>query len=116
FFFVNRRFVKSGYLHHAVINAYEGLLKEGMQPGYFIFLELDPKSIDINIHPTKTEVKFEDEHTIYALLRSAVKHSLGQFNIVPILDFERDSTLDTPYSYKNRPPVLPKVEVDKNFN
>lgn len=116
FFFVNQRFIKSGYLHHAVVNAFEGLLKEGAQPGYFIFLEVDPKTIDVNIHPTKTEIKFEDEQTLYALLRSAIKHSLGQFNLVPVLDFERDQTLDTPYSYKDKTPVIPRIEVDKNFN
>jgi len=116
FFFVNDRFIKSGYLHHAVLAAFEGLLKEGMQPGYFLFLQVDPKSIDINIHPTKTEVKFEDEHALYAMLRAAVKHSLGQFNVAPVLDFDRDKNLDTPYEYKNRPVGIPQVEVDKDFN
>ncbi|HLU51902.1 MAG TPA: DNA mismatch repair endonuclease MutL, partial [Flavobacteriaceae bacterium] len=116
FFFANNRFIKSGYLHHAVMNAFEGLLKEGMQPGYFIYLELNPATIDVNIHPTKTEIKFEDEHTIYALLRSAVKHSLGQFNITPVLDFERDNNLETPYAYKDKTPVFPQIEVDKDFN
>ncbi|GGD92594.1 DNA mismatch repair endonuclease MutL [Planktosalinus lacus] len=116
FFFVNNRFIKNGYLHHAVLAAFEGLLKEGSQPGYFLFLEVDTKSIDINIHPTKTEVKFDDEHTLYAMLRSAVKHSLGQFSVTPVLDFERDKNLDTPYDYKNKPVGIPQIEVDKNFN
>ncbi len=116
FFFVNNRFIKNGYLHHAVLAAFEGLLKEGSQPGYFLFLEVDTKSIDINIHPTKTEVKFDDEHTLYAMLRSAVKHSLGQFSVAPVLDFERDKNLDTPYDYKNKPVGIPQIEVDKNFN
>ncbi len=116
FFFVNDRFIKSGYLHHSVLASFEGLLKESMQPGYFLFLKVDPKSIDINIHPTKTEVKFEDEHTLYAMLRAAVKHSLGQFNVAPVLDFDRDKNLDTPYEYKNKPIGIPQVEVDKDFN
>lgn len=116
FFFVNNRFIKSGYLHHAVISAFEGLLKDGMQPGYFLFLDVDPQTIDINIHPTKTEVKFEDEHMLYAMLRSAVKHSLGQFNVAPVLDFERDKTMDTPYDYINKTPGIPQIEVDKDFN
>lgn len=116
FFFVNNRFIKSGYLHHAVISAFEGLLKEGMQPGYFIYLEVDPKTIDINIHPTKTEVKFEDEHSLYAMLRSSIKHSLGQFNVAPVLDFDRDKTLDTPYDYVKKTPNIPHIEVDKDFN
>src|SRR5690606_16822558 len=76
FFFVNDRFIKSPYLHHAVLSAFEGLIKQGTHPGYFLYLEVDPGSIDINIHPTKTEVKFDDEHTLYAILRSTVKHSL----------------------------------------
>jgi DNA mismatch repair protein MutL len=79
-------------------------------------LEVDPKTIDINIHPTKTEVKFDDEHTLYAILRSAVKHSLGQFNIAPVLDFERDNALDTPYSFKDKQVLTPQIEVDRSFN
>jgi DNA mismatch repair protein MutL len=79
-------------------------------------LTVDPGSIDINIHPTKTEVKFDDEHTLYAILRSTVKHSLGQFNVVPALDFEHDQNLETPYSYKNRGALQPKVTVDSGFN
>lgn len=116
FFFVNNRFVKNSYLHHAVSSAFEGLLKPGYLPGYFIFLEVNPSSIDINIHPTKTEVKFDEEQSMYAILRSTVKHSLGQFNVAPVLDFDRDANLDTPYSYKSKSPELPAVEVDANFN
>ena len=116
FFFVNDRFIKSSYLHHAVVSAFEGLIKQEYVPGYFIFLELDPSSIDVNIHPTKTEVKFEDEHTLYAFLRSAVRHSLGQFNVTPVLDFERDRNLDTPYNYKDKDAGLPQITVDSSFN
>ncbi|CAM3371138.1 DNA mismatch repair protein MutL [Flavobacterium longum] len=116
FFFVNNRFIKSGYLHHAIMSAYEGLLKDGCQPGYFIYLSVPPQSIDINIHPTKTEIKFDDEHALYAYLRSSVKHSLGQFNVAPVLDFERDANLDTPYDYQYKQAVLPTVEVDGAFN
>ena len=116
FFFVNNRFIKSPYLNHAVTAAFEGLLKEKNHPGYFLYLSVDPKSIDINIHPTKTEIKFDDEHALYAILRSAIKHSLGQFNVAPVLDFERDSNLDTPYDYKNKDAEVPKIEVDRNFN
>ncbi|SHF92688.1 DNA mismatch repair protein MutL [Salegentibacter echinorum] len=116
FFFVNNRFVKSPYLNHAVVSAFEGLLKDKSHPSYFLFLKVDPKSIDINIHPTKTEIKFDDEHALYAILRSAIKHSLGQFNVAPVLDFDRDSNLDTPYEYKNKSAEVPGVEVDRNFN
>ncbi|MCK5441791.1 MAG: DNA mismatch repair endonuclease MutL [Maribacter sp.] len=116
FFFVNDRFIKSPYLHHAITSAFEGLVKPDSYPGYFLYLEVDPSSIDINIHPTKTEVKFDDEHTLYAILRSTVKHSLGQFNVVPALDFEQNQNLETPYDYKNKSILQPKVTVDKEFN
>lgn len=116
FFFVNNRFIKSPYLNHAVVASFEGLLKDRNYPGYFLYLEVDPKSIDINIHPTKTEIKFDDEHALYAILKSSIKHSLGQFNVAPILDFERDSELDTPYDYKNKEIGTPQIEVDRNFN
>lgn len=116
FFFVNNRFIKSAYLNHAINAAYDGLLRDGNQPAYFLNLTVDPKSIDINIHPTKTEIKFDDEHTLYAILRSSVKHSLGQFNIAPVLDFEYDTNLDTPYDFKNKNASTPTVEVDRDFN
>lgn len=116
YFFVNNRFIKSHYLHYAVLAAFEGLIKPGTHPGYFLNLEVDPSSIDINIHPTKTEVKFDDEQTLYAILRSTIKHSLGQFNVAPTLDFDHDSNLQTPYEYKNKNAVLPKVTVDSTFN
>ncbi len=116
FFFANNRYIKSPYLHHAVVAAFEGLIKTDMHPGYFLYLEVDPSSIDINIHPTKTEVKFDDENTLYAILRSTIKHSLGQFNVAPVLDFDHDPNLDTPYAYKEKDAVLPKVTVDASFN
>ena len=116
FFFVNDRFIKSAYLHHAVLSAFEGLIKDGTHPGYFLFLDVEPKSIDINIHPTKTEIKFDDEHAMYAMLRSTVKHSLGQFSIAPVLDFNRDAGFDTPYEYSKKSASVPTIEVDKDYN
>ena len=116
FFFVNNRFIKSGYLHHAVMAAYDGLLSAGAQPSYFLYLDVPPHTIDINIHPTKTEIKFDDEHALYAILRSAIKHSLGQFNVAPVLDFERDPNLDTPYQYQNKEAAFPTIQVDRSFN
>ncbi len=116
FFFVNNRFIKSGYLHHAVMAAYEGLLKDGAQPSYFLYLDVPPHTIDINIHPTKTEIKFDDEHALYAILRSSIKHSLGQFNVAPILDFDRDPNLDTPYQYQNKDAAYPTIQVDRSYN
>jgi DNA mismatch repair protein MutL len=116
FFFVNDRFIKSGYLHHAVMAAYDGILKEGAQPSYFLYLQVPPNTIDINIHPTKTEIKFDDESALYAILRASIKHSLGQFNVAPVLDFERDANLDTPYHYKNLGGSTPTIQVDGAFN
>jgi DNA mismatch repair protein MutL len=116
FFLVNDRFIKSSFLHHAVMSAYEGLLKDANQPSYFLYLQVPTHTIDINIHPTKTEVKFDDEQALYAILRSAVKHSLGMFNVAPVLDFDRDATLDTPYAYKDIKSDVPLIQVDSTFN
>jgi DNA mismatch repair protein MutL len=90
YFFVNNRYIKSNYLHHAVANAFEGLMPTDMHPFYVLFLEIDPSHIDINVHPTKTEIKFDDERTVYAVIRSAVKQALGAHNVVPTLDFNMD--------------------------
>jgi DNA mismatch repair protein MutL len=116
FFFVNDRFIKSPYLHHAVMAAYEGILKDGSQPSYYLYLTVPPNTIDINIHPTKTEIKFDNESAMYAILRASIKHSLGQFNVAPVLDFERDANLDTPYHYKNLDAEVPTIQIDTNFN
>jgi DNA mismatch repair protein MutL len=116
FFFVNDRYIKNSYLHHAINQAFDGLLKPKTHPSYFIYLDIDAKHIDINIHPTKTEIKFDDEYSIYSILRSAVKHSLGQFNVAPVLDFNKDKSMDTAYSSHKAFAKLPKVEVDRNFN
>ncbi|MBF7090537.1 DNA mismatch repair endonuclease MutL [Flavobacterium sp. ALJ2] len=116
FFFVNDRFIKSSYLHHAVMAAYEGILKDGAQPSYFLYLSVPPNTIDINIHPTKTEIKFDDEQALYAILRASIKHSLGQFNVAPVLDFDRDANLDTPYHYKDLEGETPTIQVDGTFN
>jgi len=116
FFFVNDRFIKSSYLNHAITAAFEGLLQDRAHPGYFLYLQVDPKTIDINIHPTKTEIKFDNEHDLYAIIKSTIKHSLGQFQIAPVLDFQRDASMDTPYSYKNKNVGSPAIEVDRSFN
>jgi len=117
FFFVNNRFIKHNYLNHAVLNAFEGLIPPGSYPAYYLFLEVPPQSLDVNIHPTKTEVKFDNERDLYAIIRSTVKHSLGQYNVSPSLDFERDAGLDTPYAYKDKSTVKsPSIQVDKDFN
>jgi len=116
FFFVNDRFIKSSYLNHAITAAFEGLLQDRAHPGYFLYLQVDPKSIDINIHPTKTEIKFDNEHDLYAIIKSTIKHSLGQFQIAPVLDFQRDASMDTPYAYKSKNVGSPTIEVDRSFN
>jgi len=90
FFFANNRFIKSGYLNHAVTTAFEGLLQEGTFPFYTLFIEIDPKHIDINVHPTKTEIKFDDERTVYAIVKAAVRQALGTHNIAPAIDFNQD--------------------------
>lgn len=93
YFFVNNRFIKSGYLNHAIGNAFEELLQDGTFPLYVLFLSIDPKHIDINVHPTKQEVKFDDERLVYNYLRVAVRHALGQHSIMPTLDFDQEQGL-----------------------
>ena len=90
FFFVNNRYIKHNYLHHAVVGAYEGTLPEGSHPFYVLFIEIDPSHIDINIHPTKTEIKFDDERSVYAIMMAAVRKAVGVYNLSPSLDFESD--------------------------
>jgi DNA mismatch repair protein MutL len=118
FFFVNNRFIKSSYLNHAVVSAFDGLLEQGAHPSYFLYLTVPASSIDINIHPTKTEIKFDNEKALYAMLRATVKHSLGQYNVAPVLDFNRDAGLDTPYNFKSNSNItsVPKISVDPDFN
>lgn len=117
YFFVNQRFIKSNYLHKAISDAFENLLPSQYVPSYFLNLEIDPTKIDINIHPTKTEIKFEDEYAIYAVLRSAVKHALGQFNIMPSLDFDQNPDWAfIPSKPKNEPIRVPEIKVDRNYN
>lgn len=116
YFFVNKRFFKHPYLHHAVDNAFQELLPEKAFPSYFINFKIDPKEIDINIHPTKTEIKFQDEKTIYALLRSAVKQSIGKFNISPTIDFEIEHSLNLMPPPKNYDVKQPSIKINPDFN
>ncbi len=90
FLFVNKRFIRSNYLHHAIMNAFEGLLTENSFPFYVLFIEIDPRHIDVNVHPTKTEIKFDDERAVYAVIRSAVRQAIGAHNLIPALDFTAD--------------------------
>lgn len=116
FFFVNKRFFKSSYFNHAVLKAFDGLIPEKTHPTYFIFLEVDPAKIDVNIHPTKTEIKFEEERFIYSILLSTIRQSLGMFNLMPSLDFELETAFDLPAGFNKQPIVEPTIQVDPNFN
>jgi DNA mismatch repair protein MutL len=116
FLFVNNRFFKDTYFNHAISSAFEQLLPAKLYPSYFLFLTVDPKRIDVNVHPTKTEIKFEDDKAIYSIIRSAVRLGLGKFNITPTLDFDRESEFDLPYHKKFDMPVEPVIQVDKNYN
>lgn len=116
FFFVNQRFVRHPYLHKAVVDAYENLIPGDSLPSYFIFMEVDPQIIDINIHPTKTEIKFEDERTIWHTLNAAVRESLGKFNIVPSIDFDTNGMIDLPLSGMAGDVTEPGIAIDPTFN
>ena len=116
FFFVNNRFVKNSHLHHAVKTAYDGLIFDNHYPSYFLNFKVPTDSIDVNIHPNKTEIKFDNDQSIYAILKSSIKHSLGQFNIAPTIDFESSVNLNTPYSYINKEASIPRVDYNKAFN
>jgi len=115
YFFANGRFIKNTYLHHAVEQSYEELIPEAAIPSYFLYIEVNPATIDVNIHPTKTEVNFEHGPLLYGTLRSAVKQSLGMFSLTPILDFEREQSLDVdpPKGYE---PKQPTITVDPDYN
>jgi DNA mismatch repair protein MutL len=104
YFFVNKRFIKSSYLHHAVTGAFESTIPQGTHPFYALFIQIDPCHIDINIHPTKTEIKFDDEKAIYAILRSAVKQAIGVYNLTPSIDFEADINIGNFITQKSPSP------------
>ena len=93
YFFVNNRFIKSAYLNHAVMNAYQEMVANDSFPMYVLFIDLDPTVVDVNVHPTKQEIKFEDEKIIYAFVQAAIKHALAQFSVTPTLDFELDASI-----------------------
>ena len=116
FFFVNKRFIKNGYLHFAVMQAYQELIPNKSYPSYFIYMEMDPKMIDINIHPTKTEIKFEDEKAIYAILNSAVKQSIGKYQVAPSLDFEQETSFNVEPLTENKEIKIPQIKVNPEFN
>lgn len=117
FFFVNNRFIRDAYLNHAVNKAYEELLTDDNFPLYVLFIDIDPAKIDVNVHPTKTEIKYLDEKSIYAIIHSAVKRSLGRFNISPSIDFDQESAFSGMISPKSLDEIIPpSISFNPDFN
>ena len=116
FLFVNDRFFRDSYFNHAITQAYDGLLASKTFPSYFLYFYVNPGSIDVNVHPTKTEIKFEEDREIYAILKSSIKQGLGKFNIAPALDFDQETSFDVPYSMRNQLPVQPEIQVNPDYN
>ncbi len=116
FLFVNDRYFKDTYFNNAITRAFEGMLQPKTYPGYFLYFTIDPSKIDVNVHPTKTEIKFEEDKHIYAILISSIRQALGKYNIAPTLDFERETSFDLPYELKNQEMVEPTINVNPHFN
>ncbi len=119
YFFVNKRFIKHAYLHHAIENAFMEMIPKDSFPGYFLNIEVDPSDIDINIHPTKTEVNFLDVKLVYAILHAAVRKAIGQHNLSPMIDFNESADLNNDFGAAmgmSNPLAIPNVTLDPNFN
>jgi DNA mismatch repair protein MutL len=116
FFFVNNRFMKHPYFHRAIMTAYEKILPPDTIPSYFIYLEVDTDTIDINIHPTKTEIKFENEIAIFQILVAATREALGKFNLVPSIDFNTESAIEIPVLRRTDSIPAPEISYNHNYN
>ena len=116
FFFINNRFMRSAYFNKAILNAYNQILQPESVPSYFLYLDAHPSTIDVNIHPTKTEIKFEDQQAIWQILQSAVKQALGKNNIVPSIDFDLEQSFNIPVLSKNTDIKAPQIDIDPTFN
>ena len=116
YFFVNQRFMRHPYFHKALMMAYENILASDTQPSYFMFLDIDPVKIDINVHPTKTEIKFEDSPAIFQIIRAAVKEALGKHNIIPSLDFDMEGSPEIPTLNKSIEFHSPQIGINPNYN
>jgi len=116
FFFVNNRYMKNPYLHKAIMDAYEKIIPRGSLPAYFINLEVPSESLDVNIHPTKTEVKFEDQQAIWQILHASVKETLGKNHMTPMLDFNQENNIGIPPLTRNKEVTPPSIEIDPNYN
>lgn len=116
YLFVNDRFFKSHHFHHAISKAFADLLKPDTHPAYYLFFEVDPTKLDVNVHPTKTEIKFEEDRLIYSILLPSVKNSLGKFNIMPSLDFEAEMGFEIPTEIKKSTPKEPVIQTNQGYN
>lgn len=116
YFFVNGRYMRHPYFNRAVLSAFESLIPAGEFPNYFIYFEVDPSTIDVNIHPTKTEIKFENEQPVWQILSAAVKEALGKFNEVPTIDFDTEGAIDIPIHDPSRNVAPPQVNVNPSYN
>lgn len=116
FFFVNNRYFRSPYFNHAINKAFEGLMKSGYFPGFCLYLDIDTAKIDVNVHPTKTEIKFEEEKFIYSILLSSVKQALGKYNVAPTLEFDQETSFDIPHEMRSQPAQEPTIKVDNDYN
>ncbi|PWE01019.1 DNA mismatch repair endonuclease MutL [Marinilabilia rubra] len=116
FFFINNRYMRSPYLHKAVTSAYENLIQADHCPPYFLFFEADPSIIDVNIHPTKTEIKFEDERSVWKIVSASVREALGKFNMVPSIDFDQTDGIEIPTFRKDEPVAVPSVSINPDYN
>jgi len=117
FFFVNGRYMRHPYFHKAVMQSYEQLLPPGAYPSYFLFMEIDPADIDINVHPTKTEIKFENDRAIWQIIRAAIRESLGKHNVVPSIDFDQSGNIEIPMPQKSAENIVfPEIQINPEYN
>ncbi len=116
YFFVNGRYMRHPYFHKAVNSCYNELIPDDSQPNYFLIFDVDPETIDVNIHPTKTEIKFENEMPIWQIISASVKETLGRFSVVPSIDFDRDDAPEIPAFMPSHPTTMPSINVDKGYN
>jgi DNA mismatch repair protein MutL len=116
FFFINGRYMRHPYFHKAVMSSYEKILPPETIPSYFIYLEADPDTIDINIHPTKTEIKFENELAIFQILMACTREALGRFNLIPSIDFDAEKAIEFPISRRDDPFRVPEISYNRDYN
>lgn len=116
FLFVNNRFFKDHYFNNAIQKAFENLISSNTFASFYLFLDVDPARIDVNVHPTKTEIKFEEDRSIYSIIHTSVKTGLGKYHVMPSLDFEQETSFDLPYADRNNDVRPPEIRVDKNYN